>query len=106
MNLIFKNIFLFNLAILFLLIPELSFSDPAQSELAGKICDIRQLFCGGVALAVASFAILAIGFLTLRGGVHWSLLLIVTIGIILFISADAFVSDLSGGTVDVNCQCM
>ncbi len=86
--------------------PVFSYADPAEgSKLAGKICDIRQLFCGGLGIGIATFAIFSLGILAMRGGIHWSLVLIVIIGLILFVSADIFVSDLTGGNVDANCEC-
>ncbi len=78
------------------------------SGLAAKICDIRVLFCGGGGLAVVGFAIGMIGLMVLNGKMHWSVLLISGVGIIIFMSADQFVNELTGdtGAIDSNCECL
>ncbi len=101
------TLFLF-FAVVIIFIAGMSYAQVQNSELAGKVCDIRRLFCGGGGFAVISFAIGVIGLLAFTGRLHWSLALVAAAGIIIFIGADQFVSDLTNGEseIDDNCECI
>lgn len=85
-----------------------AYSAPVQSsELAAKVCDIRQMFCGGGGLAVVSVSIGVLGFMAFTGRMHWSIALVAAAGIAIFMGADQLVGDLAGdeSVIDDNCEC-
>ncbi len=74
-----------------------------------EICDIRQMFCGGATLAIAAGAVAVIGLLLFVGKADMSILLVTTVGIIIFVSADLLVESLlvppAGAPVTQSCSC-
>lgn len=60
-----------------------------EGELSKKICDIRRLFCpskGGFVLV--AFAVFFAGMLVIGGKMHWTVLLLVAVGIGIFSRAE------------------
>ncbi len=97
------------LAVAIIFFAGVAYSAPTQSsELAAKICDIRQMFCGGGGLAVATFSIGVLGFMAFSGRMHWIVALVAVAGITIFMGADQLVGDLAGdeSTIDDNCECL
>lgn len=77
-----------------------------DSELATKLCEIRQLFCGdawGGALVTA--AVLFLGVLVLNGKVHWTLVVLIVAGMMIFINAEYMPGNLTTQTVELDDEC-
>lgn len=73
-----------------------------------EICSIRKMFCGGAAMAVAVGAILAIGIMVFMGKGNMGMLLVTSVGLVIFISADLLLGsifDPPGGTNGVVAAC-
>lgn len=104
MNHLLKLFFVF---VTILLVSGVCYAQSNQSELAAKICDIRQLFCGGGGMAVAGFSVGMLGFMAFTGRIHWSVVLVTAIGMAIFIGADQLVGDITDDTnIDSNCECI
>ena len=74
---------------------------------ANKICLIRQLFCGRAAMVTVTMAVLFLGFLVLTNKAHWSLVLIVGTGVIVFMNADEIARMIASPSfaIAANCSC-
>ncbi len=79
------SIFLF---VLIIFTPIITLAQALDTTVYQEVCSIRKMFCGGAALAVAMTAILAIGFMAFMGKANMGILLVTTIGLVIFISAD------------------
>ncbi len=78
---------------------------PHSSELAQKICDIRNMFCGGGGITVIVISIVTIGLMVFNGRMHWTVLVMILAGFAIFVGADVFVSNLSGDDSITECEC-
>ena len=61
---------------------------PAQTKTEFKICQIRRIFCGNMAIAIVAFAVFLVGILVMDRKISWPILLTITVGIVLFVNAD------------------
>jgi len=55
---------------------------------SGKLCEIKQLFCGNTAMAMVAFAIFLMGIMILNQKLQWHNALLIFSGIIIFYNAD------------------
>lgn len=64
---------------------------PGQSKTEFKICQIRRIFCGNLAVAIIAISIFVLGVMLLNNKLHWSTAMIVIIGISVFYYAEDLV---------------
>jgi type IV secretory pathway VirB2 component (pilin) len=61
---------------------------PGMTRTEFKICEIRRLFCGSMAVAVAGISIFLIGVMILAQKIHWGTAILMIAGIIVFYNAE------------------
>ncbi len=61
---------------------------PGMTKTEFKICQIRRIFCGKMAVVTVAFAIFLMGIMLMDNKLSWPLLLIIIVGIVVFVSAD------------------
>lgn len=78
-----------------------------DSELAAKLCEIRQIFCGNSAGGVlVTLAIIFLGILTLNGKMHWTIVILITAGIIIFLNAEDMPQNMTDQAVEIDEGCI
>lgn len=77
-----------------------------------RICKIRRLFCGRVAVLIISIAIFIVGFLMVIGKLNWGIALFSIAGIVIFYNAEGITRSFQGTMQFVivenplcNCKC-
>ena len=61
-----------------------------------RICKIRRLFCGRVAVLIISIAIFIVGFLMVIGKLNWGIALFSIAGIVIFYNAEGIARTFQG----------
>jgi type IV secretory pathway VirB2 component (pilin) len=59
-----------------------------RSKTEYKICLVRQLFCGGVAVVIVAVSIFIMGVLIIVKKLHWTTAMIIITGLVIFYNAD------------------
>ncbi len=96
--------FLITLAVWFALLPDFSFAQ--VKPVSEKLCEFRQMLCGGGAgLGIAMIVIVTVGLLTIIGKVNWTFVLIMGGCLIIYFAADQITTEFMGGNLDVDCPC-
>ncbi|MDX1949721.1 MAG: TrbC/VirB2 family protein [Rickettsiales bacterium] len=98
------NLIKFTALVTFLMLPEFSFCNDAES-VSSKLCELRQMLCGGgFGIALVTAVVLTIGVLALIGKINWPFIIIMVCCIIVYMSAHQITSMLINE--DVNCECI
>ncbi len=97
-----QNIFIALFVALFAAaIPEFAFAD-ASFKIAHSLCSAYNLVNGGAGKAIATIAILTLGFMALLGRIQWGLVILVAVGIAVIFAAPE-IADAVGGDNGQTC---
>ncbi len=93
-------------AVLIILLPELSFSAPADAAtVSEKLCELRRMLCGGGAgFGIVIIVIVGIGFMIFIGKINWVFVFIMGACMIFYFSADQITTTVLG-IEEVDCPC-
>lgn len=77
--------------------------------LESKLCEIRLVFCNKTAVAMISFALVFMALLIFMGKVHWTMVIIIVAGMLVFVQAHNVSESLSNDPdfqVEAACRCV
>jgi type IV secretory pathway VirB2 component (pilin) len=80
----------------------ISNTDPT-TDLICQVCEFRQMFCGGGAVALITICVVFVGILTLMNKINWGFVLVMAAASIIFVNADKVAFLFTGE--DVECSC-
>lgn len=101
------NILVFLLLAFF---PVLVFAGPGDPPaLYEEICEIRQMFCGGAAVAFVTIVVISVGVMAFMGKLPWTVVMVLATGMVIFLSAESVMESIftppPGSDVISKCSC-
>ncbi len=92
-----KNIVLLLVFTVVVFVPDFASANEASVALRESLCSAYDLVNGGAGKAIATIAILTLGFMALLGRIQWGLVILVAVGIAVIFAAPEIADAVGGG---------